>query len=391
VTFNQLSSNRRTDFSGTLQSVLGFSSSSYTVSEGAGTVNVIVTRAGNTSGTAEVIYSGADGSASQRSDVIPVIGRLTFAPGEASKGFIVYITDDACVEGDESLTLNLSDSVGGMLGARSTATLTIVDNDTAPAASNPIDSADFFVRQQYSDFLNRLPDDEGLAYWSNQITSCGTDAACIADRRTNVSAAFFLSIEFQETGFLVDRLYQAAFARPPQHLSEFLLDTRAIGEGVIVNASGWQSMLEANKVALIENFVARSQFSKAYPLDLTPSEFVNQLNSTAGAALSPNDVATAVAEFGGALNSNNMVTRARVLRRVAEDPTFSQRQLNPAFVLMQYFGYLQRNPSETPDTNLDGYNFWLHKLDEFGGDFRRAEMVKSFLVSREYRARFGTF
>jgi hypothetical protein len=56
---------------------------------------------------------------------------------------------------------------------------------------------------------------------------------------------------------------------------------------------------------------------------------------------------------------------------------------------MQYFGYLQRNPNEAPDTNLDGYNFWLHKLDEFGGDFRRAEMVKSFLVSAESRARFG--
>ena len=69
--------------------------------------------------------------------------------------------------------------------------------------------------------------------------------------------------------------------------------------------------------------------------------------------------------------------------------TLSQRELNPAFVLMQYFGYLQRNPDEPPDTNLDGYNFWLNKLNEFGGDFRRAEMVKAFLVSTEYRARFG--
>jgi hypothetical protein len=78
-----------------------------------------------------------------------------------------------------------------------------------------------------------------------------------------------------------------------------------------------------------------------------------------------------------------------VLRRVASSQTLSQRELNPAFVLMQYFGYLQRNPSDPPNTNLDGYNFWLHKLEEFGGDFRRAEMVKSFLVSTEYRERFG--
>jgi hypothetical protein len=77
------------------------------------------------------------------------------------------------------------------------------------------------------------------------------------------------------------------------------------------------------------------------------------------------------------------------LRRIAENETFSRHQLNPAFVLLQYFGYLQRNPDETPDTNLDGYNFWLTKLDEFEGDFRRAEMVKSFLLSGEYRGRFG--
>ena len=81
--------------------------------------------------------------------------------------------------------------------------------------------------------------------------------------------------------------------------------------------------------------------------------------------------------------------RVRVLRRVAESQTFSQRELSPAFVLMQYFGYLQRNPYDPPDDNLDGYNFWLNKLNEAGGDFRRADMVKSFLVSTEYRARFG--
>jgi hypothetical protein len=135
--------------------------------------------------------------------------------------------------------------------------------------------------------------------------------------------------------------------------------------------------------------VERAIFSDAYPLALTPAGFVNQLNSTAGGTLSPAEIAAAVAEFAGAATSGNLRARARVLRRVAENQTFSQRQLNPAFVLMQYFGYLQRNPSDPPNLNLDGYNFWLHKLEEFNGDFRRAEMVKAFLVSGEYRARFG--
>ena len=321
--------------------------------------------------------------------MIPVIGRLNFEAGETSKSFIIFITDDTYVEGDESITLELGDLVGGIVGNNSTATLTINDNDSGAPAANPIDGAHFFVRQQYRDFLSRPADAEGLEFWANQILSCGTDAACIADRRMNVSAAFFLSIEFRETGFLVYRLYEGSFAQPPQHLNEFLLDTRTIGAGVVVNAPGWQALLEANKTAFIERFIARSEFEGTYPLSLTPAEFVNLLNSKTGSALSANEVAAAVAEFNGAAASDNPQARARALRRVAENETFSQRKLNPAFVLMEYFGYLQRNPNELPDTNLDGYNFWLHKLDEFGGDFRRAEMVQSFLVSSEYRGRFG--
>src|ERR1043166_3072352 len=260
---------------------------------------------------------------------------------------------------------------------------------TGAPLPNQIDEAQFFVRQHYRDFLNREADDDGLAFWANQISSCGTDAACVENRRINVSAAFFLSMEFQETGFLVYRVYQAAFARSPECVNEFQPDTRSIGQGVVVNAPGWQTLLETNKTLFLESFVARPQFIEAYPLALTPAEFVNQLNLTAGHALSADDINAAVAEFAGAATSEAVEARARVLRRLAENQSFSQRQLNPAFVLMQYFGYLQRNPSDPPDTSLDGYNFWLNKLNEFGGDFRRAEMVKSFLVAGEYRSRFG--
>ena len=76
-------------------------------------------------------------------------------------------------------------------------------------------------------------------------------------------------------------------------------------------------------------------------------------------------------------------TRAGVVRRVAENEEFVRREFNPAFVLMQYFGYLRRDPDP------EGYAFWLSKLEQFGGDFQRAEMVKAFLSSIEYRARFG--
>ena len=57
---------------------------------------------------------------------------------------------------------------------------------------------------------------------------------------------------------------------------------------------------------------------------------------------------------------------------------------------MQYFGYLRRNPKDSPDADYSGYEFWLNKLNFFGGNFVGAEMVKAFITSSEYRQRFGT-
>jgi len=81
--------------------------------------------------------------------------------------------------------------------------------------------------------------------------------------------------------------------------------------------------------------------------------------------------------------------RASVLRSVAEDADLRTAEFNKAFVLMQYFGYLQRNPDEAPDTDFAGYNFWLNKLNQFNGNFVQAELVKAFITSAEYRQRFG--
>jgi hypothetical protein len=83
-------------------------------------------------------------------------------------------------------------------------------------------------------------------------------------------------------------------------------------------------------------------------------------------------------------------TRATVLLKVAEDEKVGQKLFNEGFVLMQYFGYLRRNPDDLPDSDLSGYNYWLAQLNQFGGDFVTAQMVKAFLVSSEYRQRFGT-
>jgi hypothetical protein len=263
---------------------------------------------------------------------------------------------------------------------------------------NPIDDPDFFVRQHYADFLNRQADDAGLSFWKNQITSCGLDPQCIEVKRINVSAAFFLSIEFQETGFLAYRTYKASFgnlttpagAPVPVRFEEFLPDTQLISHGVVVNAPGWELQLESNKVAFFNAFVARPRFTSAYQTSMSPADFVDALFGHAGVTPSANERSAAINEFGSASNTTDQAARARALRRVAENGTLGQQEKNKAFVLMQYYGYLRRNPYDPPEQTLDftGYNFWLNKLNQFNGNFVDAEMVKAFITSGEYRQRF---
>jgi len=264
------------------------------------------------------------------------------------------------------------------------------------AGSNSVDSAAFFVRQHYQDFLNREPDTEGLSFWTNEITSCGFDQQCTDVKRINVSAAYFLSIEFQQTGYLVYRLYKASYGNLPNmpvplKFSEFLPDTQKIGHDVIVNHSGWEQTLENNKQAFLLEFVQRPRFTETYPTSLTPDQFVDRLFSNAGITPLFSDWTNAANEFNSAIATNDVAARARALRDVAENPLLTQQEFNRAFVLMQYFGYLRRNPDDAPEPslNFDGYNFWLTKLEQFNGDFRNAEMVKAFLASTEYRRRFG--
>jgi hypothetical protein len=232
------------------------------------------------------------------------------------------------------------------------------------------------------DFLNRDPGASGFQFWNNQITSCGSNLSCQAVKRINVSAAYFLSIEFQETGFLVHRLNRASFGNLPRFLP-FLIDSQIIGQRVVVGQSGWEQQLEANKRAFLDAWTRRAVFKARYD-SMTNAQYVDTLIANTGVAFSQADRNALVNGLG-----NSSETPATVLRKVAENSLFKIREKNPAFVLMQYFGYLRRNPDDEPDGDLAGYNFWLNKLNSFGGDYQRAEMVKAFLVSGEYRQRFG--
>src|SRR6266446_202299 len=405
-------------------SIIRFSSSNYNTTEGSGFTTITVQRIGDLSQAVNVDYSTPDDSSAMtvlpcstangvafpRCDFETALGTLQFAAGDgAAKTFIVLINQDSFVEGPETLTLTLSNLTGGAgfptPGATTlTATLTIADDVTEPA-TNPIDDTDTFVRQQYRDFLNREPDASGLAFWKDNIDKCNDPARrpagltvtqCIELFRINTSAAFFLSIEFQDTGYYVERIYKTGFGdiSPPTvpvpvRFTNFLGDTQQIGAGVIVGQGSWQTQLDNNKSAFALSFVQRAAFLSRYPGPTSATEFVDSLNANAGSVLSDSERSALISELSP--NPADPSLRASVLSKIADNATLKQRELNRAFVLMQYFGYLRRNPDAAPEPNLNfgGYNFWLNKLNQFNGNFVDADMVKAFLSSAEYRQRFG--
>src|SRR6266404_2490807 len=384
-------------------STVQFGSASNNLNEGAGFASIPVNRTGDISAPAAINYATSDtaganncntvnGVASSRCDYLTTLGTLQFAAGETIKTISIPIVDDVYAEGNESFTITLSDATGTALSAPAVATLTINDNDSVNGTSNPLDEAGFFVGQHYGDFLNRAPDASGLNFWTNEITQCGVNAACTELKRINVSGAFFLSIEFQETGYLVYRIYKSAFgtlrnAPVPVRFNEFLRDTQQIGQGVQVGVGNWQTQLEANKQAFALAFVQRPEFLVAFPNNLPGDQFVTHLDANAGGVLSISEQGNLIALLGN--NSADVGRRALVLRSFVEDADFKALESNRAFVLMQYFGYLRRNPNDAPDSDFSGYSFWLNKLNQFNGNFVNAEMVKAFINAIEYRRRFG--
>ncbi|HWS90899.1 MAG TPA: S8 family serine peptidase [Pyrinomonadaceae bacterium] len=370
-----------------------FDQATYVVQEDSTAVNVVVTRTGDPALPFTVNYTTADGTASSRSDYNTAVGKLSFAAGETSKTIPVLINEDSHVEGAETFTITLSNPsvCQAALGAQSSATIQINDDATEPS-TNPIDDSTNFVRQHYHDFLNREPDAPGLAFWVGGIESCGANAGCREAKRIDTSAAFFLSIEFQGTGGFVYHAYTAAFGPTriggtvPLTIQEFLPDAQQVGNGVIIGEAGAEARLEANKRAYLLEFVQRPEFLAQYPNSMTPEQFVDALNANTGNSLTQAERDDLVAQ----LSANNTAQgRADVLREVIDNAAFQARERNRAFVLMQYFGYLRRNPNDPPDSDFSGYNFWLNKLNQFNGDFRAAEMVKAFITSIEYRSRFG--
>ncbi|MGB9181984.1 MAG: Ig-like domain-containing protein [Pyrinomonadaceae bacterium] len=232
--------------------------------------------------------------------------------------------------------------------------------------TNPIDNVTYFVRRHYLDFLNREPDSDGYYYWSYEIGKCGPDTACVNARRVSVSAAFFIETEFQDTGYFVYRFYKASYGRQPS-FAAFMPDREQVVGG---------ANLEASKQAFADAWVQRASFLADYPANMSNADFVGKLFDTAG--LSP--YASERAAQIDAMNGGK--ARAQVLRDVIEIAEFKTREYNPAFVRMQYFGYLRRDPDG------DGEAFWLNVLNNAEPN-NYLGMVCSFITSTEYQKRFS--
>jgi hypothetical protein len=355
--------------------------SAYRVNENAGFLTLKAVRAGDTSRETRLDYATEphdgkpcntqDGKARARCDFGTTAGTIRFAPGETEKTFDVFITDDIYAEGDETVRIALGFPSAGVVEEPASALVTIVDND-AGATPHPINTAPFLVRQQYLDFLNREPDANGFNAWVGVLRGCafeghfgpgksGSDPAC--DRIT-VSSSFFRSTEFQFKGFFVYRFYKATLGRVPSY-EEFLRDMTSV-------TGQTEAEVVARREAFANAWVERADFV-ALNEGITNAEFVDQLAATAGVPIA--------GRAGLILDLNNgSKTRAQVLRLVVDSPELFNREYNAAFVLMQYFGYLQRDPDEA------GYNGWLSLLNRTG-DYRT--MIFGFLYSQEYLLRFG--
>jgi hypothetical protein len=374
---------------GVQPSLVKLSQPTYEAMESDDHVAITVLRTGDASNAATVDYLTQVGTANPQKDYTPAFGTLRFEAGEASKTIDVLLTDDAFVEGDETVSFDLVGSSGVALGSPRFGTIVIYDNDSTPSSNNPLDTSIFFVRQHYHDFLNRAPGSAGLNFWVQNIESCGADQQCREVKRVNTSAAFFLSIEFQRTGFLAYRAHKAAFTSlggtqmGMPVMQALQRDQQFLGRNVMVGFDGWEQVLEANTAAYFDEFLTRSSFRQLYD-SLSNAQYVDALNANAAGALNTSERNALVNGLNGGTE-----TRATILREVAENEIFTNAEKNRAFVLMQYYGYLRRNPSDAPDSDFSGFQFWLQKLNQFGGNFVQAEMVKAFITSTEYRTRFG--
>jgi len=240
--------------------------------------------------------------------------------------------------------------------------------------SNPLDTDMYFVRQQYLDFLGREPEEDGLQYWTARIAQCSTNQQCIHDTEIEVSAAFFYSEEYQQTGDFVYRMYEGGLGRQSDY-AELNSDRSRI-----VSAAN----TDEGRRGFADAFVRRAEFIEKYSNATSADSFVTALTESMRQSSGVNLSAqrdSLIARYNQGSDVND--SRSLALTDAINNTSFMQAEYNRSFVLIEYFGYLKRN------ADSGGYNFWLDVLNNrVQGNYR--SMVCAFLTSSEYQRRFSS-
>jgi len=239
-----------------------------------------------------------------------------------------------------------------------------------------IDDSDFFVQQQYIDFLSRFPEQAGFDSWMNVLNTAAqgqgctaiSNTECLHQARITASGGFFGSQEFNIKGGYVFRFYKGSLARMPSY-AEMVADMRSV-------TGATAAEVEQKRSAFASNWVVRSDFLASFPRSLNPTQFVDNISQTAGITLG--NRTQVISDLTAAGNTD--AGRAVAMRAIADSAEETNKEFNPSFVYMQYVGYLRRDPEPA------GFNSWLTYLNSPGSDFR--EMIRGFMDSQEYRNRF---
>jgi hypothetical protein len=259
---------------------------------------------------------------------------------------------------------------------------------------------DFFIQQQYIDFLRRFPESAAaLKFYTDILNGCNpNDVECIKYTRGALSANFFRSPEFQRKGAYVVNLTNVTIGQRPKtaaeindpskverpHYTEFMTDL-----GSISTPTDDPVLTEQKKDALAVAWLQRAEIQAKFG-SLSNTQFVQTLESTAGVTL-PNE-----AQLISDLNTNAK-TKAQVLRLVAESTQVVDKFYKPNFVTMEYFGYLRRDPEDChnsanwggPDANSCGFIFHNNRFNlSPDKDFIENTIVRGFIESPEYFGRF---
>jgi hypothetical protein len=246
-----------------------------------------------------------------------------------------------------------------------------------PGTNTPItiDDSDFFISQHYIDFLSRFPDQGGFTNWMTYLAGCNGISSCLYGpngRRIEASSGFFGSVEFSIKGGYVFRFYRASFGQTFAKLPKYV-DMVAGMRAVTGQTAAETNQKRADFAA---NWVLRSDFLVLFPKSLTPTQFVDNISTSAGITLANRN--QIIADLTAAGNTD--AARGIAMRAIVESPEEQNKEFNPSFVYMQYVGYLRRDPEEA------GYNDWLNYLNTHPGEFNT--MVWGFVDSIEYRNRF---